>query len=56
MEELVSGALQVYERKAKAGTHQPPASANADWYASETFTESRPFNDIVISAPKKLLR
>jgi hypothetical protein len=56
MEVLVSGALQVYERKAKVGTHQPPASANADWYASETFTESRPFNDIAISAPKKLLR
>jgi len=56
MEELVSGALQVYERKQRQETHQPPASANADWYASETFTESRPFNDIVISAPKKLLR
>ena len=56
MEESVSGPLQAYERKAKAGTHQPPASANADWYASETFTESRPFNDIVIPAPKKLLR
>ena len=55
MEELVGGALQVYERKAKAKTHQPPASANADWYASETFTESRPFNDIVTSALKKLL-
>ena len=53
---LVGGVLQVYERKARARTHQPPASANADWYASETFTESRPFNDIVTSALKKLLR